>query len=281
VDADNAAGEAVERWRAVLEALFETFGRYFEVVPVKTDAQLHQALQLRYQVYCVETGFEDASQHPDGLERDDYDARSVHSLLIHRQTGQVAGTVRLVLPNPADPEALFPVESHCGNIIRRPIAGPSRLQAAEISRFCISRAFKRRLAEADSPWGGGADSAEEHLSHRRMIPHITVGLFTAIVRMSAEHDVRYWYAVMEPVLLRFLQRFGIRFESIGPLVNYHGERQPCFALCDQVLGNMHTECYPVWELITDRGLYWPLVEPGEASNPGPGDKEIVRRSRRI
>lgn len=238
-----------------MEALFDTFGRYFEVVPVKTDAQLLQALQLRYQVYCVETGFEDARQHPDALERDHYDARSVHSLLIYRETGQVAGTVRLVLPDPADPEAPFPVESHCGALIRRPVSGPHRQQLAEISRFCISREFKRRLAETGSPWGGAA-SVDERLTQRRMIPHITVGLFTGIVRMSAEHGIRYWYAVMEPTLLRFLQRFGIHFESIGPLVNYHGERQPCFALSDQVLGNMRAECFPVWELITDRGRHW-------------------------
>lgn len=240
-----------------MEALFETFTRYFEVVPAKTDAELRQALQLRYQVYCVETGFEDAGRHPDGMERDDYDRRSVHSLLVHRDSGQVAGTVRLVLPDPVDVEAPFPIESHCGTAIRRPLAGPHRSEVAEISRFCISREFKRRLAESGSLWGGGAASVDERLTQRRMIPHITVGLFAGIVRMSAEHGIRYWYAVMEPTLLRFLQRFGIHFDPIGPLVNYHGERQPCFALSDQVLGNMRAECYPVWELITDRGRYWP------------------------
>lgn len=75
--------------------------------------------------------------------------------------------------------------------------------------------------------------------------------------MRAEHGVRYWYAMMEPSLLRFLQRYGIQFEHIGPLADYHGERQPSFAIADQVLGNMRSACYPVWELIPERGTRWP------------------------
>jgi N-acyl amino acid synthase of PEP-CTERM/exosortase system len=254
-----------------LEALLEAFGRYFEVVPATTEDQLRLAFQLRYQVYCVETGFENQDQHPDGQEQDEYDRHAVHSLLIYRSTGQVAGTVRLVLPDPAHPDALFPVERHCGARIRRPVSGPQRLEAAEISRFCISRAFKRRLAESPSLWGNaleGEEALQDQYTHRRMIPHITVGLFTAIVRMSAEHGIHYWYAVMEPSLLRLLQRFGIRFESIGPLVNYHGERQPCFAISDQVLGNIRSECYSVWELITDRGRYWPPGGQGQLTPAG-------------
>ena len=242
-----------------MDALIETFGKFFEVVPVVTDQQLQQALQLRYQVYCLETGFENIDEHPNGIEQDDYDQRSVHSLLIHRETDLLAGTVRLVLPNMSNLEDPFPIEEHCGMAIKRPIKGGHRSELAEISRFCISREFKRRVAESHTLW---ADTQEEpklaeKLAQRRLIPHITVGLFAAIVSMSAQHGVRYWYAVMEPSLLRFLQRFGIHFESIGPMVDYHGERQPCFALSDQVLGNMRAECYPVWELITGGGTRWP------------------------
>jgi N-acyl amino acid synthase of PEP-CTERM/exosortase system len=243
-----------------MDALIETFDKYFEVVPVETDDQLRQVFQLRYQVYCLETGYEDIEQHSSGLEQDEFDARAVHSLLIHRPSGLVAGTVRLVLPNPLNLDEPFPIEKHCGAAIKQPIKGANRAELAEISRFCISKEFKRRVAEAETLWANTREDTPlmEKLAQRRLIPHITIGLFTAIVRMSSDHGVRYWYAVMEPSLLRFLQRFGIHFESIGPLVDYHGERQPCFALADQVLGNMRHEAYAVWELITDRGVQWPL-----------------------
>lgn len=266
--------EEMDKGGAYMDTLIKTFSKYFEVVPVATADQLRQALQLRYQVYCVETGYEDAEQHANGLEQDEFDARAVHSLLIHRPSGLVAGTVRLVLPNPSDPEDLFPIEKHCGAAINRPVKGANRSELAEISRFCISREFKRRMAEAETLWGNTPNDSllVEKLAQRRLIPHITVGLFAAIVHMSAEHRVRYWYAVMEPSLLRFLQRFGIRFESIGPMVEYHGERQPCFALADQVLGNMRHECYPVWELITDRGVQWPATAKEKRKRRGKDGK---------
>ena len=92
-----------------MDALIETFSQYFDVVPVETDDQLRQALQLRYQVYCLETGFEDIEMHSSGLEQDEFDVRAVHSLLIHRPSGLVAGTVRLVLPNFSCLEDPFPV----------------------------------------------------------------------------------------------------------------------------------------------------------------------------
>lgn len=244
-----------------MEALIESFDKVFEIVPVVTDEQLHEALRLRYQVYCLETGFESVDEHPDGMERDEFDHRSAHSLLIHRQSGLVAGTVRLVLPNTADLQALFPIEKGCGARIKRPIMGPHRAELGEISRFCISRDFKRRVNEAGSLWGTCEDDSRlsAKLSQRRVIPHISLGLIAATIHMSLEHGVRFWYALMEPSLVRLLQRFGIYFEPIGPMVDYHGERQPCFALRDQVLGSMRAECYPAWELATAHGTKWPAM----------------------
>lgn len=240
-----------------MDALADNFARFFDVKPVVTDEQLRLAMELRYQVYCLETGFEDVNQHPGGMERDEFDSRAVHSLLIHRASGIVAGTVRLVLPEPTNPQALFPIEKHCGDAVQRPVAAAARSRVAEISRFCISKEFKRRMAEPHTLWGSVEGLGEEDMSERRLIPHITVGLFTAIVRMSAQHGIRYWYAVMEPSLLRLLKRFGIHFTLIGPAVEYHGARQPCFADADEVLAEMRRVALPVWELITEGGRLWP------------------------
>jgi len=242
-----------------MEAMIASFDRFFEIVPVVTDEQLHQALWLRYQVYCLEMGFESVDEHPGGIEQDEFDKRSVHSLLIHRQSGLVAGTVRLVLPNHSNLEDPYPMEISCGTRIRRPITGTHRSELGEISRFCISREFKRRAAESGTLWGDGSNEAmsAEQLPQRRIIPHISLGLIAATIRMSTEHGIRYWYALMEPSLVRFLQRFGINFDPIGPLLDHRGERQPCFSLRDQVVGGIRDKCYPLWELCTARGTQWP------------------------
>lgn len=246
-----------------MDTLANTFTRFFDVRPAVTPEQLRLALQLRYQVYCVETRFENSEQHPGGLERDEFDSRSTHSLLVHRASGMMAGTVRLVLPDREDYDALFPIEKHCSGLVRPDAASLQRSQIAEISRFCISKEFKRRLAEPHTLWGqpdGFAEEEDRALMQRRLIPHITVGLFAAIVCMSAQHRIRYWYAVMEPSLLRLLTRFGIHFTPIGPVVGYHGIRQPCFASADDVLHRMHHEAHAVWKLITESGSLWPLKE---------------------
>ncbi|HHM05642.1 MAG TPA: PEP-CTERM/exosortase system-associated acyltransferase [Gammaproteobacteria bacterium] len=248
-----------------MDAMVESFNEYFEVVPADDEAGIRQALHLRYQVYCLETGFEPKEAFREGLERDEFDVRAVHSLLIHKSSGLVAGTVRLVLPDPACPGTPFPVEKHCGEGLPRPLPEAERRWMAEISRFCVSREFKRRLAEPNTQWGAPTLAANASAGpERRLIPHITVGLFAAIVRMSATHGVRYWYAVMEPSLLRFLNRFGIAFQALGPPVSYRGWRQPCFAVADEVLGAMAKESPAVWRLITEKGTLWPAGQPGPA-----------------
>lgn len=247
--------------------VIKSFERFFAVERVTTDAALKQALHLRYQVYCLETGFESAREHYDGLERDAYDAHSEHSLLTHKPSGMIAGTVRLVLPHPHDVDRLFPIERHCGVFLgesARPWGEVPRHQVAEISRFCISKQFKRRLAEPLTLWGSPHGGPDTEISETRLIPHISVGLFAGVVQMSAVRNIKYWFAVMEPALLRLLKRFGIHFHPIGPVVDYHGLRQPCFAAAHEVLDEMHAACHDVWQLITADGRLWPA--PSSSTN---------------
>ena len=85
---------------------------YFETCLANTPALAETAYRIRYQVYCVERGFESAQEHATGLETDAYDNRSLAGLLIHRPSGDAMGTVRLVLPDFSAP-GVFPVEANC------------------------------------------------------------------------------------------------------------------------------------------------------------------------
>lgn len=261
----GAAGGQTGAWDPEpdpMKDLFDTFHRGFEVVPAEGPELVEAALRLRYQVYCREHGFEDPDQHPDGLERDPFDARAVHTLVRHRRSGRFVGTVRLVLPDAGDSAAPFPIEAHCRSAFYQPSLGTHlpRKRVAEISRFAVSREFRRRMAEdgppspgprALPPTGPIPDSPQRHL------PHITVGLFAGIVRMSALHGVSHWYAAMEPALLRLLTRFGIHFQSIGRTVAYHGRRRPTLGVAQSVLDRIHRERPEVWRVITDRGRVLP------------------------
>lgn len=208
---------------------YQLYSRWFDVVAADTPELRAESYRLRYQVYCVENAFESPAEHPDGFERDEYDDHSEHSLLIHRETGAVVGTVRLILP--AKPKGLdaLPISQICKEIILQDPAHFPPNRTAEISRFAVSKSFRRRVTD-----GRYADlhvldqqprlDGEER---RVLMPNITLGLMQAVVQMSLKHGITHLCAVMEPALLRLVARLGIRFRPLGPLVDYHGRRQPC------------------------------------------------------
>lgn len=254
-----------------MNELTESFAKYFKVAVVAPgdDESLRQALHLRYQVYCIEHPFEKPAG-TDEIECDEFDAHSAHSLLLSRRNDEVVGTVRLVLPRREQPHTLFPIEQHCGKFFDKKFFDARTLprgSTSEISRFAISKEFKKRLMDTEYPWGASnlGEQEAEHMKalERRIIPHITLGLFLAIVRMSVRHDITHWYAVMEPALLRLLKKFSIEFIPLGPVVDYHGKRQPCVAEIAAVLESMERNCPDIWALITDNGLTWPSALEAE------------------
>ncbi len=243
--------------------LCDLFFEYFDVVMDSEPGVVDEATRLRYQVYCIENNFEDASRFDDEKEVDEYDWRSVHSIVRHRNLGITAASVRLVLADRGRPEAPFPIERNCAATFQSSAsipAGIPRSSIAEISRFAVSKQFKRRVGEAGNPAGVGPDPeryVKPDINKGRVIPHLILGLFAAIVKMSAENHITHWYAVMDVSLLRLLVRFGIHFRYMGVPVEYHGLRQPCFGSMDEILAGIWEKRPDIWRLITADGSVWP------------------------
>ncbi len=246
--------------------LIDIYHRWFEIVQATDDALRTEAYRLRYQVYCVENPFEDPTENPDGLETDEFDERSVHSLLIHRPSKAVAGCVRLVLPRPTvgtvrlvlpdgrQAAGSLPIHRVCNHptLFDPDILPPET--TAEISRFAISKAFRRRRRDGLFP-----DSAENvgddkiHVPDRRLLPHMTLGLLKGVMEMSAAYGITHWCAVLEPALLRLLGRLGLHLTPVGPTVQYHGLRQPAYANIAELAVRTKRERPEVWELCTEGG----------------------------
>ncbi len=229
--------------------LKEAYNHWFDVIPANTPGLVEKAKRLRYQVYCIENDYEDPSAHPRSIERDEYDKRSVHRLLATRTSGAIAGTVRLILPA-SKPEESFPIQGIC----KSPRLSDPKMfyqgKAAEISRFCISKEFRQTLHHEGSDC---RTTLWPDFGKQDIIPYITLGLMKGIVQMSAEHGVTDLFAVMEPSLLRLLTRFGIFFKPIGPIVQYHGMRQPCYENVEKLLGKIWNVRKDVWDVITEEG----------------------------
>ena len=69
--------------------------RDFDVTIADTPDKLRAAYQLRHQVYCTELGYEPGQE--SALEMDCFDRHASHALLTRRSTGQMVGTVRIVV----------------------------------------------------------------------------------------------------------------------------------------------------------------------------------------
>jgi len=76
----------------------EYYNSVFSSSIADTPEDRDESFRVRFQVYCIDNGFEDPANSPDGLERDSFDSHSIHSVLTHNATGKAIGTVRLVLP---------------------------------------------------------------------------------------------------------------------------------------------------------------------------------------
>ena len=188
------------------------------------------AYRLRHQVYCLERGYE-----PDkgGVEIDEFDAHARHVVLRRRSSGQVVGTVRLVLALPEALENSLPMQQVCESSLVSDIPFAT---AAEVSRFAISK--QRR----------GPSRAADALMRLALVR----GLF----QLSEEVGVTHWCAVMERTLLRLLQSSAIHFKPLGPLVEYHGLRQPAVGDVDAILARMKREQPAIWHFVTAGGTLW-------------------------
>ena len=259
--------------------LDELFHHYFEVVLADSPEKVQACYRIRYKVYCEEgliPGF-DVKNYPEGLEQDEYDERSAHCLLIHKPTKRVAGTVRIVLPAFSNTENIkFPLEIHAGNSFyknRIPLEKLPRNRIGEISRLILTSEFRARRGESLHPHGVAEDfeasltarerrqgsppqDINERRSNtpRRVFPHPILGLFVAIIRMSLQQNLAYWYGGMEPVCARFLRTFGINFIPISPIVDYFGPCKSYIGPISDIMENIHRTNRQVWDLLTDRGV---------------------------
>ena len=67
------------------------------------------------------------------------------------------------------------------------------------------------------------------------------------------NGITHWYGLIEPSLMRMMSAMAFHVEPMGPLVNYHGMRQPCFCNLSKVLAEVKRERPSFWEVLTDGG----------------------------
>ncbi|TVR81150.1 MAG: PEP-CTERM/exosortase system-associated acyltransferase [Rhodospirillales bacterium] len=258
--------------RADLDTVSPRSPNAFEAVPARSAALLLEAHRLRYQVYGVENPFEECAERrevycrdkdaavcracPNGVEVDDFDRHSQHCLLLHKPTRTFVGATRLILPRKDAPEKSFPIQEICQDpLLQDPVRFPIPLMG-EISRFCISKQRRQQIAAMAAAAPDSPANRRDRPAGTDSLRNMKLGLIEGLVQSSIANGVLYWCAEMEPFLLRLLGRIGIYFDPIGPLVNYHGVRQPCMVRLSTLLTRVGNEHPDVWAVLTADGRHW-------------------------
>jgi N-acyl amino acid synthase of PEP-CTERM/exosortase system len=207
----------------------------FDFKKVEDDASREEIFRLRYKVYCDEWGFEKPEDHPQGIEKDDFDGHSVHFIVRRKEDGLLIGTVRLILAS----ELGFPFEKHCflspeGTGLLR---GLNRLKGAEISRLAVSKEYRKRVSDR---YYDNRDLTNEELndlwdSRRRLENNIVVGLYRCLYKESLMMGLTHLHAVMARGLFLILKRLGVMFTPVGQEVDYHGLRTPYVGIISEIL----------------------------------------------
>lgn len=200
----------------------------FVIEVARSPEQRREVYRLRHQVYCVERGYEPGD---DGEETDEFDVRAEHVILRHIEDSMVVGTVRVIGADPANLADSFPMQRVCDPIL---LSDLPLGKTGEISRFAISK--QRRIGRAE-------------------FKLLRLSLLRGVVQVSYEMGLTHWLAVMERTLIRLHQTNEIFFEPVGPLVSYHGQRQPTIGTIGSVLERIRAEQFPTWNYLTDGGRW--------------------------
>ena len=172
-------------------------------------------------------------------------------MLFYRPLDLPAGTVRVVRPDADADGCALPARLAAPGLDHLPEKILPRARTGEISRFSIHAGFRKRqndglYATIHDPRQGGGDP-------RRILPHMTLGLMTSIFEISLETNLTHLCAIIDPALLRMLRMLGLRFEAVGPLVEFHGPRQPVFAPVKQLVEGVKRDFPEVHSVITAGG----------------------------
>ena len=184
---------------------------------------------LRYEVYCLECGFLDATKYQDGLESDEYDTGAAH-FVAHNGNNELVGSVRLVHPPHSE---TFPFEERCYQLFEN-VVPPPRKECAEISRLVVRKNYRGRMGVSLDGNGRafkisgpvGVPFQAPQVERRSHSSEILLGLYRQIYQYSLKMEIRYWYAAMERSLARALFRLHFGFSPIGMEVDYFGPVTP-------------------------------------------------------
>ncbi|MCB1876537.1 MAG: GNAT family N-acetyltransferase [Chromatiales bacterium] len=190
------------------------FNEEYEVLVADNEQLRCEAFRIRYQVYCLERGFEDPARFPTGEETDEYDADARHFLVRSLKDGRFVATARAVVARHNE----LPMSRICRFSLRE---RTSDLPRMEVSRVSVVKGLNRRT-----------DSA------------ILALLVQASVAYGVELGLPNLMFLTSPAVARLLRRLRLPLIQLGPLVEHRGMRAPFRLGLVQAYENLFGVCAP-------------------------------------
>jgi len=241
------------------------FDQYFEAFLADTPESREINYRIRYQVYCLETGYEDPARFPGKRETDAFDEHAVHFIARSRLTGEWIAGLRLVI-RPFDS---LPMNEHAkvdfsflSDEITRDIKTGQASLCAEVSRLCVVAQFRRRRQERNLPFQVSYDPNQDpppantsDPSERRKAPWLMLGLLNAARDYSEAHNIRYWFFLTAEALARIMDGLGFTLKTVGPPCEHRGKRIPYFRDLDIGYENIAERLPLVYQMFTQPSGY--------------------------
>ncbi|MEO6422317.1 MAG: PEP-CTERM/exosortase system-associated acyltransferase [Candidatus Nitrotoga sp.] len=198
----------------------------YEVILADNEESKNIHYNLRYQIFCLEKGFEEADKFKDEMERDIYDDKAIHFLV--KSKNRWIGSFRIVI----DQFGSLPFQKvstpYCPQFLQR------ELQTAEFSRLGILRPFQN-LRNGQSPKESSENESE-----------IMLKMLHAGVDYCRTNGIGHIICLCRRSIGRVLNQFGLQARSIGPAIIHHGPRTPfAFNLADiHAFDSIVNSCLP-------------------------------------
>jgi N-acyl amino acid synthase of PEP-CTERM/exosortase system len=211
------------------------FDKYFEVFVADTPEGKEINYQIRYQVYCLETGYENPSKFPDKWETDEFDQRSIHFIAKAHATEEWIAAMRLVVGSLSE----LPISTF-GTIdieqllkLMRAKSIDDFVLSAEVSRMSVISQYRRRSLERNVPfqvpWNTDEEptvGGENLAAERRKAPWLMLALLYAARDYSEQHGIRHWFFLAANSLARIFKGLGMQLEQTGSGCEHRGLRFP-------------------------------------------------------
>lgn len=237
------------------KTFYQNYWRTFDVIRADSDDLKERAFRLRYDVFCKENHFEMPADGRE-IEKDVYDGKAYHFLMLHRESGDDAGTLRILLPDSDHPQESFPLQNECDHPLL--MIDTKIMNMAEISRFCMARKFRQRpldgrILPAYYDVEKGEDKNPLGQFFRRRIPYAPLGLLRMAFETALDFNIPDMVIALDPTNFRSMKRIGLSYRVLGPRIDTHGTQQPIVFNIKHVLDNMAMENPECWEIVSDQG----------------------------